>query len=63
MIDISEYWGAEGRRSKILMDTDGTYVVDCFSAESLQKRIVLNGKSIYFAEDTAENWVDGIIKE
>jgi len=41
---------------------DGTYNVHCYQNDVLVMTVELEGKSIYFAEDTAENWENGILK-
>jgi len=51
--------GAEIR--KINTETNETYVVDFYENDALVETRELPGKSIYYAQDTAENWLNGII--
>lgn len=41
---------------------DTTYVVDLFENDKLMESREIPGKSIYYANDVAENWENGIIK-
>lgn len=41
---------------------DMTYVVDLFENNELVESRQLPNKSIYYAEDVAENWESGLIK-
>lgn len=41
---------------------DTTYVVDLIEDQKLIETRELPGKSLYYAEDVAENWENGIIK-
>jgi hypothetical protein len=49
------------KTSKIRQE-DGVFVVDMYLDNQLLESRELPGKSIYYAEDTAENWETGIIK-
>ena len=48
--------------SEDLRGPDTTYVVDLFENEKLVESREIPGKSIYYANDVAENWENGIIK-
>lgn len=48
--------------SEDLRGPDTTYVVDLFENEKLIESREIPGKSIYYANDVAENWENGIIK-
>lgn len=41
---------------------DGIYNVHCYQDDVLVMTVELEGKSIHYAEDTAENWESGILK-
>ena len=45
-----------------LRGPDTTYVVDLFENDKLMESREIPGKSIYYANDVAENWENGIIK-
>jgi len=38
------------------------YVVDLYEDDNLLESKELPGKSIYYAQDTAENWLNGVLK-
>jgi len=61
---VSQRWG-EGkfhdRRAIIYRDVDGEFGVDCYEKGIRIKQISCAGHSEHYAEDTAENWVIGII--
>lgn len=48
--------------SEDLRGPDTTYVVDLFENDILMESREIPGKSIYYANDVAENWENGIIK-
>lgn len=52
-----EPYGRNGSRGP-----DTTYVIDLFEDDTLLESRQVPGKSIYYAEDVAENWENGIIK-
>lgn len=52
-----EPYGRNGSRGP-----DTTYVIDLFEDNTLLESREVPGKSIYYAEDVAENWENGIIK-
>ena len=52
-----EPYGRNGSRGP-----DTTYVIDLFEDDPLLESRQVPGKSIYYAEDVAENWENGIIK-
>jgi len=47
---------------KTVTDDDEMYVVDLFEDGKLIQTRELPGKSVYYAEDVAENWNNGIIQ-
>lgn len=49
------------RESKIV--TEEVYVVELIEDGVVKERRYLPGKSKYYAEDCAENWTNGVIKE
>lgn len=55
-------YSLENRCAKIYQDTDG-YFVECWEDEQAVKQIDVRDHSMHYAEDVAENWITGIIKE
>ena len=51
----------ENRTSVIVHHQDSTTVVRCYEANTLIKTIDVTTHSYEYAEDTAENWIQGII--
>ncbi len=49
------------RESKVV--TEEVYVVELIEDGEVKERRYLPGKSIHYAEDCAENWTNGVIKE
>ena len=47
---------------KTVADDEEMYVVDLFEDGKLIQTRELPGKSVYYAEDVAENWNNGIIQ-
>jgi len=47
---------------KTVADDEEMYVVDLFENGKLIQTRELPGKSVYYAEDVAENWNNGIIQ-
>ena len=52
-----EPYGRNGSRGP-----DTTFVIDLYEDNTLLESREVPGKSIYYAEDVAENWENGIIK-
>lgn len=59
MVEISRL-ELNGRKSVLLQDSDGMFVVDLFKNDIHHKRVPLPGKNRYYADDACENWVTGI---
>jgi hypothetical protein len=62
---ISEYFGAgehKDRSANIYQDDEGYFVEVYFQGWPV-KQIDVRDHSIRYAEDTADNWVCGLIKE
>ena len=61
---VSERWGSgkyHDRRAIIYGDTDNEFLVECYEKGMRIKVISCKGHSKHYAEDTAENWIKGII--
>ena len=54
-------FGNNNRKATVKARTTITYVVDMFEDGKLVESRELEGKSIRYAEDCAENWENGII--
>ena len=54
---------SEQRRAEIVQDDNGGYLVDCYADGVFKRTIDVSDHALRYAEDTAENWVTGIIKE
>ena len=62
---IREYFGSgehKDRAANIYMDDEGYFVEVYFQGWPV-RQIDVREHSIHYAEDTAENWVNGIIEE
>jgi hypothetical protein len=62
---LSEYYGADGhenRRSEILVDGNN-FLVKMYKNEVLVKSQMITEHTLQYAEDCAENWTLGVIKE
>ena len=62
---ISEYFGSgehKDRTANIYQDDEGYFVEVYFQGQPV-KQIDVRDHSIRYAEDTADNWVSGLIKE
>jgi hypothetical protein len=55
---INTYF-CDDKKAEIVNDGDGYYVV-CYADNKIVKTIDVKEHSVYYAKDTAENWVDGI---
>lgn len=59
---LSEYFDyKENVRKAVVKDDDG-YVVELWEHDRLVEIRDLRDKSLRYAEDCAENWVEGLIK-
>ena len=61
---VSERWGSgkyHDRRAIIYGDTNNEFLVECYEKGMRIKVISCKGHSENYAEDTAENWVIGVI--
>lgn len=61
---ISEYFGSgehKDRSANIYKDSEG-YFVEVYCQGQPVKQIDVRDHSIRYAEDTADNWVSGLIK-
>jgi len=62
---ITSMWGSGdnvGRSANVFKDEDG-YFVECSINGAPVKQIDVKEHSINYAEDAADNWVWGLIKE
>lgn len=61
---VSEYFGADehkDRAANIYQDDEGYFVEVYFQGQPV-RQIDVRDHSIRYAEDTADNWVSGLIK-
>lgn len=60
---VQEYFGLEDykNRKATIVEVRDHYAVWCYVDGVVVKPIDLPGKSIYYAESAAENWIKGII--
>jgi len=58
---LSEYWSDDGKRSAKVINNGGWWV-EMWQGESIVERRNLTEHTQQYAEDCAENWVEGIIK-
>lgn len=65
MKTISEYYGRGlyDNRSAIISENEKKYLVDLYLGDVHHETIDTSEYSLRYAEDTAENWITGIIKE
>jgi hypothetical protein len=65
MKTIGEYngRGSYAKRKAIINETENKYSVDLYLSDVHQKTIDASEHSFWFAEEIAENWITGIIKE
>lgn len=62
---ITEMWGVgdnKHRQAKVYRDDEG-YFVEVYQHGEPVRQIDVREHSIHYAEDAADNWVSGIIKE
>ena len=62
---IDEYSGSglyDNRRA-VIQENGDKYFVDLYIADMHQRTVDISEHTLRYAEDTAENWVTGIIKE
>ena len=55
---ISCFVSFENNRTADVFNRNGTYVVECNEANLRKLSLRLDGKSLSYAEDAAENWVE-----
>jgi ABC-type proline/glycine betaine transport system substrate-binding protein len=62
---VDEYYGSGtyDNRTAVINEGENGYCVDLYLAEAHHKTIDVSIHSLSYAEDVAENWVIGIIKE
>ena len=60
---ISEFSNSSTNRSASIVGGNNSLVVNCYEKDAFIRAIDVSDHSIYYAEDTAENWVLGIIEE
>jgi hypothetical protein len=63
MIQISKYYGTHeysNRSATVLQEAGGSYGV-IYTIDDREDYRVFLDKSVHYAEDAAENWVEGII--
>jgi len=62
-VDKSFGYGIYHNRIAVIQENGDKYFVDLYLDEILHRSVDVSGKSFRYAEDTAENWVTGIINE
>lgn len=62
-IDKSFGYGIYHNRIAVIQENGDKYFVDLYLDEVLHKTVDLSDRSLRYAEDTAENWTTGIIKD
>jgi hypothetical protein len=62
-IDKSVGYGLYHNRIAVIQENGDKYFVDLYLDEILHKTVDVSDKAFRYAEDTAENWTTGIIKE
>jgi len=55
--------GLYDNRRAVIQENGDKYFVDLYIAELYQRTVDVSEHTLRYAEDTAENWVTGIIKE
>jgi len=65
MKEIDKYSGIGiyHNRIAVIQENGDKYFVDLYLDEVLHRSVDLSDRSLRYAEDTAENWTTGIIKE
>jgi len=59
---LSEFYGRDnGRRARVISTWAG-YEVEFFENDEKRETRMLTEHNLQYAEDTCENWVEGIIK-
>jgi hypothetical protein len=61
MKEISGYFEGD-RRSRILLSDAGTYMVEMYQNKELIEFRKFPGRTLRYAEDCAEDWVNGEIQ-
>lgn len=62
---VSGYFSEPGtlnRTSEVFDNKDGSYVVMMYEGNDLREERIIEGHTLDYAEDCAENWVLGVIK-
>lgn len=54
----SEFFSLENDRRAVVFMSDGVWHVDLFENDMFVELKTLRGKSVHYAEDLAENWVN-----
>ena len=54
--------GRPNRTSDVYSGGNGVYIVEMYEGQDLREERVIEGHSLQYAEDCAENWVLGVIK-
>ncbi len=62
MKELNSFISADKDRRAIVYECKQGHKVECYQESYLVRTILLPDKSIHYAEDTAENWVTGIIQ-
>ena len=62
-IDKSVGYGFYHNRVAVIQENGDKYFVDLYLDEVLHKTVDVSDRSRRYAEDTAENWTTGIIKD
>ena len=60
-VKLSTFFSEDGNReASVIMGTNGTFSVECYESKELINTIDVGGRSLHYAEDTAENFVNAI---
>jgi hypothetical protein len=64
---VQEFFGDDGQRKAYIIKDDQGFKVSCYELNedkvmTMNRLINLPTKSLYYAQDTAENWVTYIIR-
>jgi len=58
-VNISQFFNEENKRRATVSKDNYHYVVRCYEREEIKFVELLENKSIHYAEDLAENFVEG----
>lgn len=61
-VEVSRYYSEDRVKEAVILDHGDRFTVECFENGQLLTSIDLVGKSIHYAEDTAENFVTEIFQ-